>query len=735
VGLHSLETVGEVDRSNLWGWGGGRMDDEDNVVEGRGVAAESLPSQFYFISLARAMSTFDVFGDGTEGESPAPAPAVVPAAPAAASPLAAAAAATASFPPPPENSQSASIVASPSACPPDHQLLLLVILRAFIDRHAPASLNDLAGVAAGASSSSPSHPSSSSSSSSSSQPAAAARIRAALGEVNVVTKLLSITVKKAASDPVSASRALELWARLRAASLRVIADTWGWMEEHKTWPHVAWREAYVMAQVAAAIGTAAAGSGRMPSRPSSAVSVTTVRLQDAEEAMRAVDLALIMGAPREEISGAVDLIEHLVGVRGEEVEAAEAHEGREESESDEDEEEEDGDGDGGERLLPTIPTLLGPAANLDIPPFDRARAVTRVYAAHGGMTTGPAAGAAAAPGGGGPGSGLLSGEEHPALRAARALTDSSAKPLTVPEFKRRYLKTNTPVVLSGALRDWPALDRWRHLPYLSSAFGHRTIPVEIGQHLSGVWEERPMLLRDFLAQYMAPSVEEWGWGKGKIVVDASAPEGGDGVVAADSAAPTAVRVHPSKIAYLAQHGLADQMPALTEDFDIPLYAGDQIGAVNAWVGTAGTVTRAHYDTYANIFCQAVGYKLVRIYAPSDSPNMYPAAASSSSSAAAASSAAAGGSKPGHSVGASSGAEPGLASSMSAAAAAAAAATVAQGNVSSVDVEHPDLARFPNFAKARHMDAILGPGDALFLPKGWWHYVRALTPSFSVNFWS
>ena len=67
--------------------------------------------------------------------------------------------------------------------------------------------------------------------------------------------------------------------------------------------------------------------------------------------------------------------------------------------------------------------------------------------------------------------------------------------------------------------------------------------------------------------------------------------------------------------------------------------------------------------------------------------------------------------------------------------AAAAATVAQGNVSNVDVEHPDLARFPLFAKARHFDAILGPGDALFIPKGWWHYVRALTPSFSVNFWS
>ena len=33
-----------------------------------------------------------------------------------------------------------------------------------------------------------------------------------------------------------------------------------------------------------------------------------------------------------------------------------------------------------------------------------------------------------------------------------------------------------------------------------------------------------------------------------------------------------------------------------------------------------------------------------------------------------------------------------------------------------------------------METILGPDDALFVPCGWWHYVRALTPSFSLNFW-
>ena len=39
-----------------------------------------------------------------------------------------------------------------------------------------------------------------------------------------------------------------------------------------------------------------------------------------------------------------------------------------------------------------------------------------------------------------------------------------------------------------------------------------------------------------------------------------------------------------------------------------------------------------------------------------------------------------------------------------------------------------------FAKAPLSRVVLGPDDMLYIPRGTWHYVRALTPSFSVNFW-
>lgn len=52
----------------------------------------------------------------------------------------------------------------------------------------------------------------------------------------------------------------------------------------------------------------------------------------------------------------------------------------------------------------------------------------------------------------------------------------------------------------------------------------------------------------------------------------------------------------------------------------------------------------------------------------------------------------------------------------------------------VDVENPDLERFPKFAEAPFLSCVLSPGELLFIPVKHWHYVRALDLSFSVSFW-
>jgi len=50
--------------------------------------------------------------------------------------------------------------------------------------------------------------------------------------------------------------------------------------------------------------------------------------------------------------------------------------------------------------------------------------------------------------------------------------------------------------------------------------------------------------------------------------------------------------------------------------------------------------------------------------------------------------------------------------------------------SRVDPAAPDLARFPEFRRARPLDVFLEPGDALFIPVHWWHWTAASGPAIS-----
>ena len=251
-------------------------------------------------------------------------------------------------------------------------------------------------------------------------------------------------------------------------------------------------------------------------------------------------------------------------------------------------------------------------------------------------------------------------EQRPERRIARAAAPADAEGL------RPYWKESRPVVLEGALRGWPALEKWHDLRALRRAHGARLVPVELGvlggggggAGGGGGWSERVMPLRDF--------------------IDGHLVEGARGGVA-----------------YLAQHALFEQLPALQADFAVPPYCalGPSGGPqhVNAWLGTAATVTPLHFDSYDNLFAQVVGKKYVRLYAATETPKLY----------------------------VRRGGGGGVA---------------AQGNVSEVDVEAPDAARHPRFAEAQFTEVVLGPGDLLFVPAGVWHYVRSLTTSWSISFW-
>lgn len=150
-------------------------------------------------------------------------------------------------------------------------------------------------------------------------------------------------------------------------------------------------------------------------------------------------------------------------------------------------------------------------------------------------------------------------------------------------------------------------------------------------------------------------------------------------------------VNENSVGYLAQHQLFDQIPELKEDISIPDYCclgegeEDDI-TINAWFGPAGTISPLHQDPQQNFLAQVFGRKYIRLCSPQDSENLYPHESQ------------------------------------------------LLHNTSQVDVEDPDLTKFPNFRKVAFQSCILMPGQVLFIPVKYWHYIRSLDISFSVSFW-
>jgi hypothetical protein len=124
------------------------------------------------------------------------------------------------------------------------------------------------------------------------------------------------------------------------------------------------------------------------------------------------------------------------------------------------------------------------------------------------------------------------------------------------------------------------------------------------------------------------------------------------------------------------------LSAMLEDVSLPrgLLATERLAAASAlWLGPAGTVTPLHHDTSNILFCQLVGRKRYRMIAPWE----------------------------------------------------IALLDGARSMYAGVDPEAPDLSRYPWWPDVVVKDEVLAPGDALFIPVGWWHHVRALDVSISL----
>jgi len=126
------------------------------------------------------------------------------------------------------------------------------------------------------------------------------------------------------------------------------------------------------------------------------------------------------------------------------------------------------------------------------------------------------------------------------------------------------------------------------------------------------------------------------------------------------------------------------------DFNFPNYFPNSDinkNSIHFWLGAANQKSTIHNDTYHNLNAQIYGKKAFLLFAPQQHELLYTVQW-----------------------------DPEL-------------------WASPIDPQNPDLEKYPLFKQAEALEAILSPGEILFIPAFWWHQARSVSTSINVNMWS
>lgn len=144
--------------------------------------------------------------------------------------------------------------------------------------------------------------------------------------------------------------------------------------------------------------------------------------------------------------------------------------------------------------------------------------------------------------------------------------------------------------------------------------------------------------------------------------------------------------HGENVRYLQGFDLFAADPTLYDDISFPHLGEVAVREVRSgWIGPAGTVTGYHADMGDNQLSQVVGRKLVKFISPDQGDRVYRTRKYDPN-----------------------------------------------GIVCAVNADKWDSAAHPRFADADAFYAVLEPGDSVFIPALWYHHVRSLDASISVN---
>lgn len=326
---------------------------------------------------------------------------------------------------------------------------------------------------------------------------------------------------------------------------------------------------------------------------------------------------------------------------------------------------------------------------------------------------------------------------------------ASVKLPSFESLENQILNVRTPLVIKDMLDHWPALS---HRPWTSREYwmkrtlgGRRLVPVEVGRSYTDEgWGQKIMPFREFVDRYI--------WQEGM--------EDAGGAV-----------VNERETGYMAQHDLLRQIPALRRDVSVPDVCyitppGPEPGTpvylakeraqreqrereaahpedfpssqsapdsaseegtpmpvsedplINTWIGPAWTISPLHHDPYHNMLVQVVGSKYIRLYSPkTPASQIHPRGMERAFSEE------------------NTEGEPATDETTG--------RLIDMSNTSKVDIAAIELSpaeaetweeKWPGFMEAEYVETVLHEGECLYIPVGWWHYVRGLRGGISVSFW-
>jgi Cupin-like domain len=262
------------------------------------------------------------------------------------------------------------------------------------------------------------------------------------------------------------------------------------------------------------------------------------------------------------------------------------------------------------------------------------------------------------------------------IEYCRSIPIERTKSLAVEVFHQRYLSGfGKPVIVTDAMSTWRAPSKWT-FDMFKDRYGSEGV-------VASIWSsqcKKIMTLGDYIGYLDATSGRSPGFW---IDPATNAPRSEPPEVPAGPlylSGWRAFNLHPELLedVQLSPKFVEDLLPSLPEAFRNVLDEATRYFAAGVLIGPPASVAVLHYDflhTHAYL-AQIVGRKRCMLFSPEDSAALYDG---------------------------------------------------------QVELDHPDLCKFPLLHEATAFECILEPGELLFIPSRWWHHVVAIEKSITVNY--